>query len=128
MKTNRLCIAIILGLCLTTAAYSQEAVLASSDNTENVTPDPATEPAEGEEEEQEAPTFSFSGSIDTYFHSTLGTTNGVFGNNAPSTAFSDMKGFGLGMANLIATYAGDKVGFTADLVFGPRGRAAVFGS
>jgi hypothetical protein len=32
------------------------------------------------------------------------------------------------MANLIATYSGDKVGFTADLVFGPRGRAAVFTS
>jgi hypothetical protein len=32
------------------------------------------------------------------------------------------------MANLIASYSGEKVGFTADLVFGPRGKAAVFGS
>jgi hypothetical protein len=32
------------------------------------------------------------------------------------------------MANLIASYSGDKVGFTADLVFGPRGKSAVFGT
>jgi hypothetical protein len=32
------------------------------------------------------------------------------------------------MANLIASYQGEKVGFTADLVFGPRGQAAVFGT
>src|SRR5690606_34337714 len=47
---------------------------------------------------------------------------------APASAFADLKGFGLGMANLIASYSGEKVGFTADLVFGPRGRAAVFTS
>lgn len=70
-------------------------------------------------------TFNLSGSIDTYAHSSLGTTN-VFGSWGPSTSFGDLKGFGLGMANLIASYAGDKAGFTADLVFGPRGRAALF--
>lgn len=32
------------------------------------------------------------------------------------------------MANVIATYEGEKVGFVADLVFGPRGEDAVFGS
>jgi hypothetical protein len=127
MKTKTLCIATILGLCLiTTAGYSQETVLAS---TTTVPPAGETAPVEGEEEKQEAPTFSFSGSIDTYFHSSFGTTNAIYGGiSAPASAFSDLKGFGLGMANLIASYAGDKVGFTADLVFGPRGRAAVFTS
>jgi len=129
MKTNILSIATLLGVCLiSTAGYSQqEPVLAS---TEKVTTVPATEtePAEGEEEEQEA-SFSFSGSIDTYFHSAFGTTNPYYGGaNAPSTSFADLRGFGLGMANLIASYSGEKAGFTADLVFGPRGRAAVFGS
>jgi hypothetical protein len=70
-------------------------------------------------------TFTLSGSIDVYAHSTLGATN-VFGSWGPATSFGDLKGFGLGMANLIASYSGDKAGFTADLVFGPRGRAAVF--
>ena len=70
-------------------------------------------------------TFTLSGSIDTYAHTTLGTTNG-FGTWGPTTSFGDAKGFGLGMANLIASYSGDKAGFTADLVFGPRGQAALF--
>ena len=108
-----------------TAGYSQETVLVSAETT---TPPTENASDEREEDKQEEPTFSFSGSVDTYFHSTFGTTNGIFGNNAPSTSFADLKGFGLGMANVIASYSGDKVGFTADLVFGPRGRAAVFGS
>src|SRR5687768_8100557 len=125
MKTTRLCIGILLGLCVATVAYSQEPVLASTEVPAATT----TAPAEGEEEEQEEPGFTFSGSVDTYFHSSFGTTNTTFGGiSAPSSAFADLKGFGLGMANLIASYSGDKVGFTADLVFGPRGRAAVFAS
>ncbi len=32
------------------------------------------------------------------------------------------------MVNLIAAYQGEKVGFVGDLVFGPRGKAAVFGT
>ena len=130
MKTNTLCIATLLGLCLiATAGYSQqEPVLASTNSAATIPASTEPKAPETEEEEQEAPTFSFSGSIDTYFHSSFGTTNGIFENNAPSTSFADLKGFGLGMANLIASYSGEKVGFTADLVFGPRGRAAVFGS
>lgn len=130
MKTNRLCPGFLLGLCLIyTAGYSQqEPVIASTVNTV-VIPATETEPAEAEKEKQEGPAFTFSGSVDTYFHSSFGTTNAAFGGiNAPASAFSDLKGFGLGMANLIASYSGDKVGFTADLVFGPRGRAAVFTS
>lgn len=128
MKTKSLCIATLLGLCLmSTVGYGQQdQVLAFTANT---TPNPPAETDAAEEEEkQQAPTFSLSGSVDTYFHTTFGTTNGIFEDYAPSTSFANLKGFGLGMANLIASYGGDKVGFTADLVFGPRGRAAVFGS
>jgi hypothetical protein len=127
MKTKILCIATLIGGSLiSTDAFSQEAVLAS---TQTVDTNASTEREEGKEEEQEGPTFSLSGSVDTYFHSTFGTSNAFYGGmNAPSSAFSDMKGFGLGMANIIASYSGEKVGFTADLVFGPRGRAAVFNS
>jgi Putative beta-barrel porin-2, OmpL-like. bbp2 len=81
-------------------------------------------------------TFTFGGSIDTYFHSSFGMRNGFPDDGdggysagvAPNTSFADLKGFSLGMVNLIASYAGEKVGFTADVVFGPRGQAAVFGT
>ncbi|WP_262497203.1 porin [Ohtaekwangia koreensis] len=81
-------------------------------------------------------TFTLSGSIDTYVHSSFGTRNLYPLDNdgnpsatyAPSTSFADLKGFSLGMVNLIASYQGEKAGFTADVVFGPRGRAAVFGT
>lgn len=114
---------ILIAFLISTVSFAQqtETVLAST-----ATPQDGTAPVE--EKQEEEPSFSLSGSVDTYFHSTFGTTNGVFGNNAPSTSFADLKGFGLGMVNLIATYGGDKVGFTADVVFGPRGKAAVFGS
>ena len=65
----------MLGICLiSTAGFSQETVLAAN-VTVPVTPVPETDPAEGEEEEQEAPTFTLSGTIDTYFHTSFGTTH-----------------------------------------------------
>lgn len=82
-----------------------------------------------EGEEDEIPKLSFSGSVDTYFHSSFKTKNAYYDDAfAPSSSFADLKGFSIGMVNLIASYAGSKAGFTADLVFGPRGKAAVFGS
>jgi hypothetical protein len=87
---------------------------------------------------QDSTRFTFGGSVDTYFHSSFGTRNAYsllsdgegsyYGGYAPSSSFADGHGFSLGMVNLIASYAGEKVGFTADLVFGPRGQAAVFGA
>ncbi|MFQ3340885.1 MAG: hypothetical protein ACI9TK_000540, partial [Flavobacteriaceae bacterium] len=47
---------------------------------------------------------------------------------APGTSFADLNGFALGMANFIVSYEGEKSGFVADVVFGPRGSNAVFGS
>ena len=75
--------------------------------------------AEETTEESEKPTFSVSGSIDTYYRSNR---------EAPGTSFANLPGFALGMANIILSYEGDKHGFVADFVYGPRGEDAVFGS
>ena len=72
---------------------------------------------EEEVEEAPAPTFSVAGSIDTYFRSTQ---------YAPGSSFAQLPGFAMGMANIIMSYEGEKSGFVADLVFGPRGADAVF--
>lgn len=100
---KKLSICVLLGILMATplAIFAQD--------------DTSTEPA--------APTFSFSGSVDTYFHTAIGTEE-----DAPSTAFDNHKGFALGMANLVASYDGAKAGFKADLVFGQRGTDAVFNS
>ena len=71
------------------------------------------------EETTEEPTFSLSGSIDTYYRSS---------EYAPGTSFGNLPGFALGMANVIVSYEGEKSGFVADFVFGPRGTDAVFNS
>ena len=68
---------------------------------------------------QEEPTFSVSGTIDTYYRSS---------EFAPGTSFGNLNGFALGMANIVLSYEGEKSGFVADLVYGPRGADAVFGS
>jgi hypothetical protein len=121
-------------LCLsafvTVQSYGQSTeILASS--TPPIKPAPANGEVikEDEKEEEVKPTFTLSGSVDTYFHSTFKYTN-PYGTDpyAPSSSFASQKGFALGMVNLIATYSGEKAGFTGDLVFGPRGRAAVFGT
>jgi len=80
----------------------------------------STEEAKAQEAEaQEAPTFSVSGTVDTYFRSS---------EYAPGTSFANLSGFALGMANVILSYEGEKHGFVADLVYGPRGADAVFNS
>ena len=64
--------------------------------------------------------LEFSGSVDAYYKN---TTEGI----APGSSFADGgNGFNLGMVNLVASKSGEKAGFVADLVFGPRGDAAVF--
>lgn len=108
--------------------------------TTTATPTTVTTPTEvpttQEEPKEEVKTFTLSGSVDTYFHSSFGTQNGYpmidpttpGETYAPSTSFADLKGFSLGMVNLIASYQGEKAGFVGDVVFGPRGKAAVFGT
>ncbi len=75
-------------------------------------------------------TIKFSGSVDAYFRSNLNGGNspssGV--SLAPATSFANLPGFALGMVNLVTEYESGKVGAVADLVVGPRGAEAVFGS
>ena len=79
-----------------------------------------TKDAPVEEITAEEPTFNISGSIDTYAKKCS--------EYAPGTSFGNLPGFALGMANVMLSYEGEKSGFVADLVFGPRGNDAVFGS
>ena len=82
------------------------------------------------DEAEETTPVTFSGSVDTYFRYNLNSANRTDDGDirAPGTSFADLPGFALGMVNLIAGYEGEKVGFVSDLVFGPRGEAAVFNS
>lgn len=75
------------------------------------------------QETEAAPSFNFSGTVDTYFRTSFSEDP-----IAPGTSFADLNGFALGMANFIVSYEGEKSGFVADVVFGPRGSNAVFGS
>jgi len=78
-----------------------------------------------DETTEEAPkTFELSGSVDTYVRYNFAGDQ----MQAPGTSFANAPGFAIGMANIIASYEGEKSGFVADLVFGPRGNDAVFGS
>lgn len=85
------------------------------------------------EEEDSKPKFSFSGSVDAYYRTNLSSTDrAIFGDDndsfqAPGTSFANETGFALGMANIIASYEGSKVGAVADLTFGPRGNDATGG-
>lgn len=77
------------------------------------------------QEEAKEKKLSISGSIDAYYQSYLSASD----NDGQSfgTSFADRTGFALGMANLIASYEGEKTGVVADLAFGPRGIDAVGG-
>lgn len=102
MKTSKIYITLLLALLISSAAFGQDSTR----------------------------TFTLSGSVDSYFHSSFGIKNDVSGfqPNAPTTSFANLKGFGLGMINLIASYQGEKAGFIADVVIGPRGSDAIFNS
>lgn len=130
MKTIKICSVLlptILFIPVTAVCQQPQPVLAYAesmpkDGTILLTP-------EEEKKKEEEKTFTISGSIDTYARTSFGVKNPYSTSQfAPSTSFADLKGFGLGMANLIASYSGEKAGFTVDLVFGPRGKAAVFGT
>ncbi|WP_452226707.1 outer membrane beta-barrel protein [Lacinutrix cladophorae] len=77
--------------------------------------------------------FSFEGSVDAYYQTNLTSSDkAIFGDDGDAfqtfgTSFADETGFALGMANIIAKYEGAKTGVVADLVFGPRGDAAIGG-
>lgn len=72
---------------------------------------------------QDEPSFTLSGSVDTYYKVTPG-----YGWSGPGTSFTSSTGFGMGMVNLVGAYEGEKTGVVADVVFGPRGVEAAFGT
>jgi len=68
-------------------------------------------------QEEKSP-LSISGSVDVY-----GTANFVDGSGAPGLLIANPENanaFGLGMANTVFSYDGEKSGFVVDLAFGPR--------
>lgn len=90
-----------------------------------------------EEMATEEPKFTISGTADVYFRQNLNLDNtiisvegedNIYTPVAPATSFANLGGFSLGMANIIGAYEGEKSGVVVDLVFGPRGSDAVFGS
>ncbi len=81
-----------------------------------------------EAEEEATPKFSISGTVDAYFRGNLNAPNVGENTMAPGSSFANLPGFALGMANVVTAYEGEKVGFVADLVFGPRGTDAIFNS
>lgn len=71
-----------------------------------------------ETEEETKKKISLSGSIDGY-----ATVNFVDGPGTPGLLIANPENanaFGLGMANAVLSYDGEKAGFVADLAFGPR--------
>jgi hypothetical protein len=84
--------------------------------------------AQEEEAIEETPALTLSGSVDAYFRTNFNAPNKGDNFQAPASSFGNLPGFSLGMANIIAKYEGKKVGAVVDLVFGPRGEDAVFGS
>lgn len=90
--------------------------------------------AQEEEAESVANKFTFNGSVDVYYRTNITGPNDNIGTEAdplylaPGSSFANLPGFALGMANVVASYEGEKVGFVTDLVFGPRGTDAVFAS
>lgn len=80
-----------------------------------------------QEEAEDSKKFTLSGSIDAYYRANFTAPNDENA-IAPGSSFANLPGFALGMANVVASYEGEKVGFVADLVFGPRGTDAVFAS
>ncbi|WP_406685130.1 porin [Seonamhaeicola sp. MEBiC1930] len=79
------------------------------------------------QEEEAKPSFTVSGSVDAYYRANLNAPSDENA-QAPGSSFANLPGFALGMANVVLGYEGEKAGFVADLVFGPRGTDAIFAS
>ena len=77
------------------------------------------------QEEATEKKLSITGSVDAYYQTNLSVSDQA--GQSFGTSFADETGFALGMANLIASYDGEKTGVVADVVFGPRGDAAIGG-
>ncbi|MDO5969203.1 outer membrane beta-barrel protein [Flavivirga aquimarina] len=88
-----------------------------------------------QEEEASDKKVSISGTVDAYYKTNITSTdvaNAAFndgdgGSQNFGTSFADETGFALGMANIIASYEGEKTGVVADIAFGPRADSATGG-
>ena len=80
-------------------------------------------------QEEEEKKLNISGSVDAYYRTNISADDNAKANGliSPLTSFANETGFALGMANIIASYEGEKTGAVADLVFGPRGEQAITG-
>ncbi|MCB0628789.1 MAG: outer membrane beta-barrel protein [Saprospiraceae bacterium] len=99
-----------------------DATKVAKDAVENEKTEPTTEEIEKEEDaEKEDGDLMISGFVDGYY---LFNFNGA-GASPLLTSFTDYNNmFTLGMANVLFSKEGDKVGFVADLAWGPRAEAA----
>jgi hypothetical protein len=81
------------------------------------------------QEEQATSKFNFNGSVDAYWRSNINSPNDEVNMGilpyAPPSSFVNTPGFSLGMANIVASYEGERVGFVADLAYGPRADQAI---
>ncbi|MCY4562018.1 MAG: outer membrane beta-barrel protein [Flavobacteriaceae bacterium] len=77
---------------------------------------------QGYSQEDSKTKWNFTGTVDVYGRLVLSEEH----DQAPGTSFANNPGFALGMFNGIFSYEGEKAGFVADLVYGPRGKEAVF--
>jgi hypothetical protein len=75
--------------------------------------------------QEDVAALSTSGTVDAYYQTNLSSPDDL--GDSFGTSFADETGFALGMANLVASYDMDSTGVVADVVFGPRGDAAVGG-
>lgn len=98
--------------------YAEATKVAKEESVKPATTEPTTEKTEATEEEEEEDGLQISGFVDGYY---LAGFNGV----GFPTSFTDVSGaFTLGMANLVLAQESGKVGFVADLAWGPRAEAA----
>lgn len=105
--------ATLLGVAIFSGAKAQETIAATSVTTSAAVSGETAAP----EEEKTEPTFEITGAVDAYYFYSL--------NKMPfPTSFTNQhNSFSLGMANIMFSKTG-KVGFMADIAFGPRAEAA----
>lgn len=124
MKFQKLCTTLVaLLLSYSYTVYSQEIIADASEKSSSGLPAPQPAVEEAPPDQDDKNKFTFSGSVDAYYHASFGGEE-----SAPGTSFANLSGFALGTVNLVGTYNHDKFGVVADLVFGPRGYDAVFNS
>lgn len=119
MQTRSLTLLVLFLMLSGISAWTQEMAMNTQGPTVDTVPKSEMEPATSPEEAEESKglPFEISGAVDVYYqHSFIGTP--------PPTSFTEgVESFNLGMANVILSREG-KVGFVADLAFGPRAEVA----